>query len=72
MSSITLTRSEQATLDCIQQQMGEHISPTQIGVSLGHPYASASSRVAPALAKLRDAGLATRHIAGHNKVTYTA
>lgn len=68
-SPVKLTKLDERVLETVRSADGE-ISPTQIGVQLGYAYASASSRVAPALAKLVAAGLIAKKVYGHNTVTY--
>lgn len=68
--SIKLKKSEQAVLDKVKE-LGDEVTPTQVGMALGYPHVRASSRVAPALKALTEAGLLVRRKITHNMVTYT-
>lgn len=65
----SMKKSERAAL-AKAVELGVDFTPTMLGMALGHEHAKASSRVAPALRTLREAGFLSRREIKHNVVVY--
>lgn len=66
-----LTNSEQEIVKLAGNHFaGGAFTPTQMGMAMGHPQVSASSRVAPMLRSLVTKGVLVKEKLGHNRAEY--